>query len=125
MNREGLNPKQRSALDEIANFINWYTSDDERRDDLFKAACDYVEQDHVLADDDEIAITWTVDDVMYEREDLSESQAREVLKAVKRNHDAEIGVNWDVIRTHADEMFPAAAELQAEAEWKYELTLDR
>ncbi len=62
------------------------------------------------SEEDEVTFTWTIDDVMYEREDLSESQAREVLKAVKRNHDAEIGVNWDVIRTHADEMFPVEDE---------------
>ena len=101
-----MNEKQRNALREIQNFILYYASDETMRDQMYSCALDYVEQDHVLADDDEIAITWTVDDVMYEREDLSESQAREVLKAVKRNHDAEIGVNWDVIRTHADEMFP-------------------
>lgn len=48
----GLNQKQRNALDEIANFILWYTSDDERRDELFEAACDYVEQDHYLTEED-------------------------------------------------------------------------
>ena len=47
-----MNTKQRKALDEIANFILWYTSDDERRDDLFKAAEEYVMQDHVLAEED-------------------------------------------------------------------------
>lgn len=50
-----MNAKQRKALDEIANFILWYTSDDERRDELFEAACDYVEQDHYLADSEEAA----------------------------------------------------------------------
>lgn len=101
-----MNQKQKDALETITNFALYFTSDENSRERLIEVAHEYVEQDHVLADDDEIAITWTVDDVMYEREDLSESQAREVLKAVKRNHDAEIGVNWDVIRTHADEMFP-------------------
>ena len=57
-----------------------------------------------------MSFIWTIDDVMYERENLSVEQAREVLKSVKRHHDAEIGVNWEVIRTHADQMFPASED---------------
>lgn len=101
-----MNDNQRDVLNEISNFINWYTSDENDRNRMWEAAKEYVLQDEVLSVENSVSIIWTVDDVMYEREDLSESQAREVLKAVKRNHDAEIGVNWDVIRTHADEMFP-------------------
>ena len=46
-----MNRKQRNALDEIANFIDWYTSDDEQRDALFKAAEEYVLQDYALAEE--------------------------------------------------------------------------
>ena len=47
-----MNDKQKAALDTIANFIEWYSSDETERDRLWAAACDYVEQDHVLADEE-------------------------------------------------------------------------
>ena len=46
-----MNDKQKEALDTIANFIEWYSSDETERDRLWAAACDYVEQDHVLAEE--------------------------------------------------------------------------
>lgn len=101
-----MNRKQRNALDEIANFINWYTSDDERRDDLFKAACDYVEQDHVLQNEDSISIVWSIDDVKDVRPDLDDEQAMEVLGFVKDKHDATIGITWDTLEYAADHLYP-------------------
>lgn len=47
-----MNDKQKAALDTIANFIEWYSSDETERDRLWAAACDYVEQDHVLTEED-------------------------------------------------------------------------
>lgn len=48
-----MNDKQKAALDTIANFIEWYSSDETERDRLWAAACDYVEQDHVLAEQED------------------------------------------------------------------------
>ena len=45
-----MNEKQKTALETIANFIEWYASDETERDRLREAACDYVEEDHVLTD---------------------------------------------------------------------------
>jgi hypothetical protein len=45
-----VNNKQKAALETIANFIEWYSSNETERDRLWEAACDYVEQDHVLTD---------------------------------------------------------------------------
>jgi hypothetical protein len=53
-----------------------------------------------------ISITWCVDDVLEIRPDLTEDQAMEVLEMVKKKHDAEIGINWTVLETIADFMFP-------------------
>lgn len=53
-----------------------------------------------------ISIVWGVEDVQEERPDLTDDQAWEVLQRVKRYHDANIGINWDVLRTTADIMFP-------------------
>lgn len=53
-----------------------------------------------------ISIIWDTQDVWEVRSDLTEEQANEVLKAADRNHDANIGINWDVLKTVADTMFP-------------------
>jgi hypothetical protein len=57
-----------------------------------------------------ITITWHIDDVKEARPDLSDEQAREVLQYVEEHHDASIGVNWDVLETAADDVFPASPE---------------
>ena len=71
--------------------------------------------DQLIAGGDEaqgdwITIKWHVDDVLDMREDLTKDQAREVLHALKRYHDAELGINWDVIYWTADGIYPKEAE---------------
>lgn len=56
-----------------------------------------------------IQITWSIEDVLSVREDLTEDQAEEVLEAVEHNHNASIGVNWDVIEGQANYLFPKPA----------------
>jgi hypothetical protein len=70
-------------------------------------------------DADFITILWQVDDVQAQRPDLTTAQCRQVLKALERNHDATIGINWDVIDCVANDCFPAPhnlAELREQAE---------
>ena len=67
--------------------------------------------DQLIAGGDEaqgdwITIKWHVDDVLDVREDLTREQAKEVLHKVGGNHDAEIGINWDVIEAWADNLYP-------------------
>lgn len=49
----------------------------------------------------QISITWHVDDIIEQSKlignELDEYQACLVLKKLKDNHDAEVGINWDVI----------------------------
>lgn len=56
--------------------------------------------------DDEIAIIWSAEDVLSIREHLTPEQALEVLEQAEHQHDATIGINWDVLHHHADWMFP-------------------
>jgi hypothetical protein len=49
---------------------------------------------------------WYTSDVQEVRPDLSDDQAWEVLQSIKRNHDATVGINWDVISDTADNLFP-------------------
>ena len=53
----------------------------------------------------EVAIGWVIEDVQSVRPDLTDDQARQVLQAVERNHDATIGINWDVLDYHAETLF--------------------
>lgn len=49
----------------------------------------------------EINITWTIDDVLMQATkdnvNLNKKEALTVLKKLKQNHDATIGINWEVI----------------------------
>ncbi len=53
-----------------------------------------------------ITNTWGIADIKNVRADLTDEQAIEVLKAIDNSHDANEGVNWEVISTHADILYP-------------------
>ncbi len=48
---------------------------------------------------------WSTQDIQDERPDLTDEQAREVLEMLDRRHDANIGINWEVIRIVAGMLF--------------------
>jgi len=52
-----------------------------------------------------IDIRWCVDDVKTVMPELSDEQCIEVLDFVKKNHSAEIGINWDVLTAACDFLF--------------------
>lgn len=58
----------------------------------------------------QIAVVWSIDDVHTVRKDLSPEQAMDVLKLVESDHDANVGVNWDVLQNAANELFPIDAK---------------
>ena len=49
---------------------------------------------------------WHVDDVLNQRPDLTEEQSCEVLAFIAKNFDANIGINWYVIDSAAEYLFP-------------------
>ncbi len=53
---------------------------------------------------DEISIKWCVEDVKSIAEDLTDEECRKVLQLAKHNHDACIGINWEVLKVWADEV---------------------
>lgn len=57
---------------------------------------------------DSISVSWHISDVQAVRPDLTDDQAREVLSYAKRKHDAEIGINWDVLKSIANMKFPVS-----------------
>ena len=54
----------------------------------------------------QIAVIWSVEDVKSIRSELDDEQAMRVLWYCKEFHDAEIGINWDVISTAAEDLYP-------------------
>ena len=60
----------------------------------------------ITLEDDEIAIIWSVADVLEIRPDLSQDQAEDVLLLADKKHDATIGINWDVLGFHAEWQYP-------------------
>jgi hypothetical protein len=58
-----------------------------------------------LAKQRQIADIWGIEDVQSVRPDLSDEQAWDVLQAVLRYRDAGIGINWEVIESHAEQLF--------------------
>jgi hypothetical protein len=57
-----------------------------------------------------LAAIWSIEDVQTVRPDLSDVQCRAVLRERGRREDAETGINWDVVSTVADDLFPPSGE---------------
>jgi hypothetical protein len=75
-----------------------------------------IDLDDLLAGHRKIAIVWCIEDVQDVRPDLTDEQAWEVLRQVKRNHDAGIGINWYTLEWNAEDLFGDAPETDAEEE---------
>jgi hypothetical protein len=58
---------------------------------------------------DTVAKIWHVDDVFSINPKLNREQARLVLKMAIDNHDANIGINWDVLKEYASQVLHMAA----------------
>ena len=54
----------------------------------------------------QIAIIWNISDVQSVRPDLSDDEALVVLKKAEKMHDSEQGINWDILKIWADELYP-------------------
>ena len=53
---------------------------------------------------------WNIEDIQQVRPDLNDEQAWEVLQLAERRHDAEHGINWDILSIHADDLYPEPEE---------------
>ena len=58
-------------------------------------------QERYKPDDHICSIIWSVEDVILRAKDegveISVKEAQDILKSMDEGHDAEIGINWDVI----------------------------
>src|SRR5579885_2725461 len=54
---------------------------------------------------DRIAVTWTVEDVLDVCPGLTDEEAMHVLEHALAEHDASVGVNWDVLQIHGNHLY--------------------
>ena len=61
----------------------------------------------------QISITWTDADVIHQAEDigetLTEQEVSDILELMEKDHDATIGINWDVISFYIDKVIEERA----------------
>ena len=65
-----------------------------------------------LTDPDWLASWWHISDVMdsfnseedHEELNLTEDEAREVLRRLDKYHDCEVGINWEVIQNYCEDI---------------------
>ena len=60
------------------------------------------------AENEEISIAWRIDDVAEIRPDLNDNQCFKVLSRANDSHDADIGINWNVLEICAEQLYPEA-----------------
>ena len=54
---------------------------------------------------DQIAYVWGIEDVQAQRPSLTDDQAREVLDRVMDTHDANYGINWEILNVNIAALF--------------------
>ena len=64
---------------------------------------------------DSITITWHIDDLEDIAPRLSRRQRQAVLACVKKDHDASIGINYDVLNYWANFLFPLPEKKKTKA----------
>ena len=56
----------------------------------------------------EISIIWSTEDVLHQAKEkgvkLTEDEANEILLHMERKHDATIGISWETIDCHLDDL---------------------
>jgi hypothetical protein len=67
----------------------------------------FEQLDALLAKRGCIALLWSIEDVQEVRPDLDRSQSMAVLAECRRCQNAEIGLNWQGLADHAEDLFPA------------------
>ena len=76
------------------------------------ATSDLQNEDNLIDESksDSIAIVWHVEDVLEQCPILNRDEALEVLHTLKYKHDANIGINWEVIEIVAQSCYPKKFE---------------
>lgn len=104
-----LNTDKLKIMQRALDFYLEHNREDMTDSERQSAKAAYEELD-VFIDGDAIASIWMIDDVKCLSTDdngdcdgsISDETAREVLRFAERRHDAEQGINWEVLRSHLE-----------------------
>lgn len=77
----------------------------------FSSSTEGIEPDDLVEikqkeEDFSVFFVWHIDDVLDAHPHLSKEQAKDVLLNCKKNHDATIGMNWEVINQTVEFLYP-------------------
>jgi len=61
--------------------------------------------------EDSIRIEWHISDVKEGNQGITDDQCREVLHEVARTHNADIGINWEVLKGTVNQLFSRQLDL--------------
>jgi hypothetical protein len=75
--------------------------------------------------DKSISVKWSTDDVKSIRPDLSDEQCYMVLIHAKNKHNAEIGINWFVLKNIADDLYPIDTNKKTNKKTKYKVDVNQ
>jgi hypothetical protein len=103
-NREGCGPTKQTAIADAREAVA-----EAEAAGITRASAD-IDVDALLAAQRKIAVIWCIEDVQSLRPDLTDDQCWEVLQQADRRHDAEVGINWEVLSCHADMIHGAAPD---------------
>lgn len=66
---------------------------------------DEINVHELLGERRQVAVVWSIEDVQGVRPDLNDDQAWKVLQRCDKYHDCELGFNWLLIETVADDLY--------------------
>ncbi|EFH5783321.1 TPA: hypothetical protein ACWQUH_004818 [Escherichia coli] len=74
---------------------------------MFGTAKEIIEKLKNYPEDEPLLIVmWHKEDIAEVRTDLTDEQCVQVMQKIRQCHNADVGVNWEVISTTANELFP-------------------
>jgi hypothetical protein len=75
-----------------------------------------IDVHELLAQHQQVAVIWSIEDVQNVRPKLSDERACQVLQDCISNHDCEEGFHWHFIEQTADTLFPESGNAAEEGD---------
>ena len=105
-----MNENRRLAIDILESIADKLGNDDlfdKNWHELEDLISNKLDNQHNQQDKNSIFIFWHISDIFNQAKErnirISLEDARNMLQEIKDNHDATIGINWNVIDTYLDE----------------------
>lgn len=67
-------------------------------------------KDEFYNQETQVAIPWSIEDIKNDRPDLTDEECLDVLHVAIDEHDANNGINWDILQYHTNRLYPLVEE---------------